>query len=149
MGTLTRLDGKRVYLDANIFIYALEQFEAWSATAANVLAMVDTGQCHAVTSALTLAECMAGPFRAGREDLVRIYDDLIRDRPGLAIAPIERGILTEAARLRAESPSLRLPDAIHIATARSAGCDLVLTNDRRLENAPGVSILMLGALLPE
>jgi predicted nucleic acid-binding protein len=60
----------------------------------------------------------------------------------LAVVPIERSILIEAAKLRAQL-KLRLPDAIHIATAIATDCPTVLSNDRRLQAPPGVKLLRL------
>ena len=56
MATIADLLGKRLYLDANVFIYALEALTPWKDAAQNLLRTVDDGRCSAVTSELTLAE---------------------------------------------------------------------------------------------
>jgi predicted nucleic acid-binding protein len=38
---------------------------------------------------------------------------------------------------------LRLPDAIHVATAVATGCSILLSNDRRLKVPDGVQALRL------
>jgi predicted nucleic acid-binding protein len=60
----------------------------------------------------------------------------------LLMVPIERSILIEAAGLQAKV-KLRLPDAIHIATAIAADCRTVLSNDRRLRVPPSIKLLRL------
>jgi predicted nucleic acid-binding protein len=60
----------------------------------------------------------------------------------LAVVPIERSILIEAAKLQAEL-KLRLPDGIHIATAVATDCSTVLSNDRRLQAPPGIKLVRL------
>jgi predicted nucleic acid-binding protein len=105
--------------------------------------MLDDGSIQAVTSELCLAECLGGPYRTGREDLASIYIDLIRDRPQLTVNAITREILIEAARLRSEVRTLRLPDAIHHATARIAACDILLTNDERFRGVARPEAVLL------
>ena len=60
----------------------------------------------------------------------------------LAMVPVSRTILIDAARLRANS-GLRLPDAIHVATAVAAGCPIFLSNDRRLKVPDVLQLLAL------
>ncbi len=55
---------------------------------------------------------------------------------------VERAILIEAAHLQARL-GLRLPDAIHVATAVAAGCDVLLSNDRRLKVPAGMTLRAL------
>ena len=91
-----------------------------------------------VTSELTLAEVLVKPFGLGREDAVAAYTELLTPSDRLAVLPVDRAILVEAARQRA-ALGMPMPDAIHVATALADGCDLFLTNDRRLRMPPGLA----------
>jgi predicted nucleic acid-binding protein len=138
VGALTSVVGERVYLDANIFIYAIEEVEPWADVTRRLLAAIDAGECMAVTSELSLAECLVKPFELGRADLMEIYLSLLQNRRSLTVVPLSREILIEAARLRAIA-RIKLPDALHAATARQQGCTVFLTNDGRLTTVPGVA----------
>jgi len=140
------IEGKRLYLDANLFIYSVEGIEPWAPLMREVLAAVDSHECTAVTSELSLAECLVKPFEIGRQDLVKSYLGLLQDRTGFEIMPLDRAILIESARLRSAS-RLRLPDAIHAATAINATCDLLLTNDSGFRSVKGIEILLLNEMI--
>lgn len=56
--------------------------------------------------------------------------------------PVSREILVEAARIRAGT-ALKLPDAIHVATARMCGCEVFLTNDTRIKDTWGLEVIQL------
>ncbi len=64
----------------------------------------------------------------------------------LEVVPINRTILIESARLRSTT-NLRLPDAIHVATAILSGCETFLTNDKRLEALSDLDVVVLSSLL--
>jgi predicted nucleic acid-binding protein len=91
------------------------------------------------TSELALAETLAKPFETGRDDIARVYEEMLSSSSWLSVLSVERTILIEAARLQARL-ALRLPDAIHVATAAAAACDVLLSNDRRLK-VPGGMVL--------
>jgi len=61
------------------------------------------------------------------------------------MAPVSRDVLIAAARLRAET-GLKLPDAIHAATAQFTGCDQFLTNDTHVPALPVLVIRRLSEL---
>lgn len=143
MGGLTDLDGEAVYLDANLFIYAVEGYVALAAAVRSLFEAIESGRIKAVTSDLTIAEVLAKPLELGREDLVEVYRDLIERSGHIILVPIDRPLLVEAARLRA-SLALRLPDAIHVASAVHSGCAAFVTNDRRLSLPPTVRRIELG-----
>ena len=60
---------------------------------------------------------------------------------------VSREVLIEAARMLAVANTLRLPDAIHGATARLTECETFLTNDRRLVAIPEIEIVLLSELI--
>ncbi len=73
----------RVYLDANVWIYALEGHAAYAAPLKTLFARIDTGEITAITSALTLAEVLVKPFADGNTALQRLY---VRPHPPFVIA---------------------------------------------------------------
>jgi predicted nucleic acid-binding protein len=146
MGTLATLSAKRRYLDTNAFIYALEDFDDWGHVARELMQAIDVGECSGVTSELTLAECLIKPLRLGRDDIVREYIGTLQVRRFFSVVPITRAILGEAARLRATT-GLKLPDAIHAATAAAHACDHFLTNDDSFRTVFGANVVHLSELL--
>ena len=55
----------RIYLDTNIFIYALEGYRIFRTALATLFDALDRQELTAVTSELTLAEVLMKPFLAG------------------------------------------------------------------------------------
>jgi predicted nucleic acid-binding protein len=143
MGVLiAALAGSRVYLDTNVLIYAIEGLDPFAGELRSLLEAIDNGALEAVTSELTLAEALAKPLQDGNEEHQRAYLEALTGG-SLILEPITRAILLDAARCRAENRVLRLPDAIHIATATASNCSDFLTNDLRLKYENGPRILLL------
>ncbi len=131
MGRLDRLLGRRVYLDANVLVYALEGTPDVRALALGVLDAVDAGLLSACTGEITLAEVLVVPYRTGAASLVDAYEALLGPASPIDVWPTTAQTWRDAARLRSGA-TLRLPDAVHLATARQAGAEVFLTHDRRL-----------------
>jgi predicted nucleic acid-binding protein len=134
----------RIYLDTNVFIAAYETRGARSDHAWWILSAIEAMEFRAVTSELTLAEVLVRPFRDGDDDLASHYREIFTSEAEFDVLAVERKVLIEAAMLRSVTQSLKLPDAIHVATARLAGCHFMVSDDRRLPIAPGVSVVQLG-----
>jgi predicted nucleic acid-binding protein len=115
--------------------------------ASDLFAGLDAGRVSAVTSELTLAEVLVRPLRDGNTARQRAYEQALSDRPQLRLIPVDRAVLLAAARLRAAG-NVRLPDAIHVATACAARCDVLITNDRHLQGRPEIAVSSLEQLLP-
>lgn len=145
MGTLSAIVGPLVYLDANIFIYAVEGFPPAEVQLRGLFARFDKGELHAVTSELTLAEVLVKPIRDGKTEVQASYERLLQTTGTLTIAPVTRAIIRQAAQIRASS-SLKLPDAIHVASAMSSGCTTYLTNDSRFLSIAELPVLRLPQL---
>lgn len=126
-----------VYLDSNVFIYAMESAEIEGDLARRWLSGFDTGKLIAVTSELTLAEVLPRPIAAGETELVAGYRRLLEELAILRLVPVRTDILLGAAELRAAT-KISLPDAIHVATATLTRCCGILTNDVRLQAPPSM-----------
>ena len=102
-------------------------------------------QFNAITSELTLAEALVGAYK-NHIQLVALYEDMISDRPELAVYPIDCNILSNAALLRSKNKTA-LADAIHVATTHIHGADFFITQDKRLKTTEGLQKLSLDELL--
>ena len=69
MAGLADILGRTVYLDTNIFIYAVEGYAPEEAFLRELFAALEDGRFTAVTSELSLAEVLVKPFELGREDV--------------------------------------------------------------------------------
>jgi predicted nucleic acid-binding protein len=135
----------RVYLDTNIFIYALEGYPVFRAVLTTLFEALDRGEVTAVTSELTLAEVLVKPLLDRHAERQAAYLQVLQPSTSLQIVPVSRDVLIAAARLRADA-NLKLPDAIHAATAQLTSCDQFLTNDARLTSLRGLAIRQLSEL---
>lgn len=128
----------RIYLDSNILIAAFGG-EAAPEVAGPILDMVGVvGLLPSppfVTSELTLAESLVHAIRNGDERQELSFDNLLNTTGWLLVSPVSRGILWAAASLRARYKHLKLPDAIHVATALAEGCSHVLTADEGIKGS--------------
>ncbi|HPD30955.1 MAG TPA: PIN domain-containing protein [Phycisphaerae bacterium] len=110
-----------------------------------LLGAMDQGTLSAATSELTLAEVLVKPKQDKNAALVNEYCDFLEPSAALTLAPITQAILIEAAEIRAAT-GLKLPDAIHVATALAMQCDTLLTNDRAIRATRGISVRLLSDL---
>lgn len=127
------LRGQRLYLDSNVWIYALEGGAEWE-TLRQLLILIKNGDLRAVTSELTLAETLVAPIRARNRALQSAFQKAICNDGGLLVHPVSRAIWLEAARLRAIH-NLQMPDALHGATAKLSNCRQFLSADIELGRA--------------
>ncbi len=134
--------GSRLYLDANVFIYAVELYDPYAEAVSSLFRALVDGSVYCVTSQITLAEVLPGPRRAGRAEVEEVYRQLIRSQDGLEVTPVSEEVLIRSVEVRCTS-SLRLVDAIHVATAALCDCDAIVTNDRQILSAsifPAISV---------
>ncbi|MFN8521227.1 MAG: PIN domain-containing protein [Chloroflexota bacterium] len=132
-----------VVLDAGVVVAALDATDLHhDASTTAIRASLAAGH-RLVMPASAYAECLVWPYRAG-ETAVSTADAFIDALPATVLAA-DRDIARTAARLRAEhGPTLRLPDALVIATALETGADQVLTTDRGWP-ATEVAVEVVGA----
>jgi predicted nucleic acid-binding protein len=144
---ISHLHGKRLYVDANIIIYAVEGFEKYAGVSSDLLAAAEREQISVVTSELTLAEVIVVPHRSGLVDIVSAYDGFLRSRRSFEVVPVGRDVLALSGSLRA-SIGGKLPDAIHSATAIKSGCSHFVTADKSLKVPRELELIRLDDLSP-
>lgn len=145
MGLIDDLAGRApVALDTPVFIYFIEEHPRYLPVVGPLFEAIAAGRLRAVTSGLTLLETLIVPFRAGDLEMAARYETILTRGRGLRMLDLDRAVLRGAARLRSQT-SLRTPDAIQMAAAILAGCDRLVTNDRRLQSLPGLTVIQLDA----
>lgn len=125
-----------VYLDTNVFIFALEAEPQFGPACSALLRAVDKGEIFAVTSELTLAEVLVKPLQVGNTELARRFSTTVAESR-MTLRPVSRNILYRSAEIRALHGG-RLADAIHVATAVEAGCGIIVSEDLRIQTPPGL-----------
>ncbi|AJC77462.1 PilT domain-containing protein [Rhizobium etli bv. phaseoli str. IE4803] len=123
---------EKLYLDTNVFIAAFENKNELSELLTNLF-MVDAEKMRFATSELTLSELLVMPYRTADDAAIDLYEGMIQTSEWLELLPVGRQILSYAAVLRSQYPSLKLPDAIHVSTAFAANCSHFLTGDTGLK----------------
>lgn len=127
-----------IHLDAGVIIGFLDGNDTHHHAARGVLAhALRTGDRLAMASS-ALAECLVGPARRGETE-VRTVRNMIERLP-ITIVALDTEIATTAARLRAAHRSLRLPDALVIATAIEDASDQLITTDRKWPTAKALKL---------
>jgi len=94
-----------------------------------------------LTSAITLGEILIKPTQAGDAERCRKYERAISSAATVVAFDIK------AARYYASiktNRSIKAPDAVQLACAASAGVDLFITNDDRLQGkvVPGIQFIV-------
>lgn len=129
----------RFYCDANIFIMAVEGRAGQIGLAGDLVTAAMDERCTVITSQLTLGEVLVVPLRFNETETLEAYRSLLGGAcPGILVRPVDAEALGEAAALRARHPRLKLPDAVHLATARLNRIDWFVTNDARMAGDSGL-----------
>jgi predicted nucleic acid-binding protein len=118
----------RVTLDADVVIALLDPADSQHRLAVEELDPLMAARDELLIGASAYAETLVRPLQNGTAATVDDFLDAARIR----IVAVDRSIAHRAARLRAATPSLRLPDAMSLATAQANNATL-LTFDLRLQ----------------
>jgi predicted nucleic acid-binding protein len=131
----------RIFLDTNFFIYLVEGTGPRAARAKYLLRAFSVRKDEVLTSVMSLGEMLVMPMRNGDFALAQQYRKILRGQ-GVTLLPFLETSAETLARIRIDK-KIKAPDAIHLATAGTAGCDLFLTNDERLAGivVPGIHFI--------
>jgi len=130
-------------LDTAIFIYHFEENPTYLPLTRELLSSIEMGERKGVTSAITLMEIIVKPLALGQIDVARKYEAMLVNFPNLDIVDLDRDVIRQAARLRAEY-RIRPPDALQVSASLLYGADAFITNDgllKRLQDKLNVIVL--------
>jgi predicted nucleic acid-binding protein len=120
----------RIFFDTNLFIYLLEDSGERGSKVSGILERISGRRDELLTSTLTLAEVLVKPLSVGDIVWADRYEKLL-NTPGVSLLAFDRASARIYAQLR-QDKTLKPPDAIQLACAANAKCDLFITNDERL-----------------
>jgi predicted nucleic acid-binding protein len=120
-----------LFLDSSALIAYHSPVEPTHPLVKHLLARVerDTDVLQACYSVLSATELLVRPIRAGVSEFAFMHS-FLTDFPNLRGLPVDLAVATQAATIRATT-DLKLPDAIIVATALLAGCEVIVSNDER------------------
>ncbi len=117
-----------IYLDACLVIYLVENHSVFAPRIKQRL--LQAAPAEFAISPLVKAEVLVMPFRQNNTLLIECYEAFFASCFTLTLP---ENVFINTAQLRATHPSLKMPDALHLAIAQYHGCDAFWTNDGRLQ----------------
>jgi predicted nucleic acid-binding protein len=140
-GAIEKFDNKAVYLDTAPLIYYLEENLTYSNFLNALFKKNEAGDFIFYTSVITLTEVLTLSIRLGKLKLAEQYEFFLTSTQTLKLIRVNETIAKLAAQLRANY-SIRMPDAIHLATAIEIKSDWFLTNDINLKKNKELNVIL-------
>ena len=129
-----------IHLDAGVVIGFLDADDTHHQSAAQTLAASLRSGDRLAMAASAFAECLVGPSRRGERAVATVSD--LFERLPIDIVDLDADTARRAAALRARHASLRLPDALVLATASESSADHLITTDRRWPTARKLALAL-------
>jgi predicted nucleic acid-binding protein len=133
---------KIVGLDTAPLIYFIEDVAPYADLVEPIFRLLESGRTTAVTSTITLAEVLTKPLSDKNLQLVDEIKFTLKSLSTLSLIPVGEAIAEAAALIRARY-TLRLPDALQVASAIQGGATLFITNDGRFKKVEGIETVVL------
>jgi predicted nucleic acid-binding protein len=132
---------RTLFLDTAPVIYWVEQNPQYFPIVSVIFDRILNSMLMAVTSPITLAECLVHPYALNQTELQRNFINLIVNTENITFKTIDTSMLAIRAKY-----NLQLPDAFQIAVALNAECEAFLTNDTAFRRVTELQILILNEL---
>lgn len=146
---LTKTKGQKVYFDDNIFIYVLNNTPHFVDVCLPFFDAVESGDIEGCTGDIGFSELLVKPMQTN--DMIGIdqIHSLFDERGYFELISHSREMFEMAAYIRANQ-KLKMPDAIHTATAIKSGCKYMVTYDDKLaRRANGIEVINIREFLSD
>jgi predicted nucleic acid-binding protein len=143
---LARIQGRRVYLDTNIFVYFLERHEQYFDFVLPFFQLFDQGLSMAYTGDAAVAETLYKPYQADDLLLVSEFKTFFGDDEFITVLPHTTKVFELTAEI-APKQKMKMIDALHYSTAIMAGCQFLLTNDAGFKSNAKLEVIQLRDLV--
>jgi len=136
---------RRLFLDSAPVIYFVEKHPIYYSLLEPIFSRLEAGELVAVTSPVTLAECLVLPMKLGNLRVKEAFSQILAGDHSCVFVPLGK----ETARIAADIRSrykVTLTDAFQIAAALEGNCDAFLTNDKDLARVTDLTVLIVANL---
>jgi len=124
-----------IYIDSNVFLYAMLNRERIGNRARALLGEVQQGKKHACSSALTFDEIVWSVLRhRGMKEAVTAGEGFL-NFPNLKLIPADGDLAVKALEI-IRKHGLGPRDAIHAASAISENVEAIISSDQHLDKIP-------------
>lgn len=118
-----------VGLDTMCFLYHFADHPHYSELTEILFSLVEKEKLKAVTSMVTIAEAFVHVEASGNTEVLHEYEMAFQHNPNIDILPVDWYLARLAAKLRANYPQIRTPDALQISAALLKGYKAFVSND--------------------
>jgi predicted nucleic acid-binding protein len=130
----------RVFVDANIFIYAAGREHSAKAASVRLLREIGARHVDATTDTEVLQELLCRYRRTGAaQDGLQLCDQVLEVIGD--IRPVAKADIVVARRLLAEHPAIEPRDAVHAAVMLNHGLTHLYSYDHHFDQIPGLTRL--------
>ena len=126
-----------IALDTNIFIYALERQDTSGDQARNLLRGIEREKSKGSISSIVFEEFFIKVYKSNLKQKIPYLIDYLTLKGLFNVIDVTQKVALLAANLRAKYPSLRAPDALHLASALEARASVFITSDKKLPRKVG------------
>lgn len=128
---------KSLALDTNIFIAAYNKANMHHRKCVELLTGIINVAPRVFLSVLTFEEFLVKIYRQGLSKNLSYYENFLTGGGLFTVIDFTGEVARRSAQIRAKYPSIKTPDAIHLASALKAGAKIFITTDKRMPEKIG------------
>ncbi|UNC93572.1 type II toxin-antitoxin system VapC family toxin [Candidatus Contubernalis alkaliaceticus] len=132
----------KVFIDTAPFIYLIEGSKDYSSYIQKIFEDCMSNDIILYTSIITYFEFCVKPYQLDKVELINSLKELFSEL-GIRIILADLNVADLASKLRAKYGFLKPMDALQLASAISANCQLFVTNDRQLKKVSEIEVTLV------